>query len=160
MLLVAGRRLYWLALGATGFVFGWLVGEQLLPPADHALRLGLAAVLGVAGLVLAIVAQKLAITLGGLAAGGLGALWLSQPWHPELGGWVWLLALAGALIGIGLATAIFDLTLVLVSSWIGATLTVDALGLRLDELARVALFAALFAVGLAVQIRSARRRRT
>lgn len=169
ILLVAGRRLFWLVLGAAGFIIGWqfateigampgahLGGIQLSGEGSDAMRLGFAALVGIAGFVLAFAAQKVAVMLAGIALGGLGALWLLQPFAANLGLWIWLLVGFGALLGIGLARALFGLALVGVSSWVGAGLVTE--GLDPVETHRVWIFGVLVVVGLLVQLGGRRRR--
>lgn len=170
ILLVAGRRLFWFVLGAAGFIVGWqvateigampgahLAGIELSGEGSDAMRLGFAAVVGLAGMVLAFVAQKVAVMLAGIALGGLGALWLLQPFAADLGPWIWALAAIGALIGIGLAGALFRLALVGVSSWVGAGLVTEGLDPAADH--RLWIFGALLVVGLLVQSRGRSRSR-
>lgn len=168
LLLVAGRRLFWIALAVAGFVIGWLVGSELggLPEAmvvgerigvegAEALRLGFAITLAITGLLLAFTAQRIAVVLAGVAVGGLGMLWLLQPVAEGLGPLIWVFALLGALLGIGLARVLFSAALVIVSSWIGAGLVTE--GLDPFESHRIWLFVGLFVCGLLVQRRRRQR---
>lgn len=162
LLLVFGRRLFWVALGVAGFVIGWQLGTELsgMPGAHVAgarlgvegaetLRLGFAVVFGLVGIVLAFAAQRIAVLLAGIALGGLGVLWLLEPFAADLGGWIWAFAAIGAVAGVVLVGVLFSLALVIVSSWIGAGLVTEGLG-PVDA-HRLWLFAGLLVVGLLVQ---------
>lgn len=156
-LLLAGRRLYWLALGAAAFYFGLVLGPELAPRSDEAWQLGLALILGLAGIIFAFVAQKLAVGIGGLMIGALGGLWLAQPWQADLGPWFWTIPLIGALIGGGLASMVFDLALIILSAWMGATIATSAL--PLESPTRTWVLLGLVVVGFVFQTRSSRRPR-
>ena len=98
-LLVVGRRLFWLAVGALGFVAGYRAVESwgtALPPAASFI---VAVAVGVIGMVLALVVQKVAVALAGFF---LGVVVVSQV-LPALGlalgdGNVLVIA-AGGLVG-------------------------------------------------------------
>lgn len=156
VLLLWGRRLYWLALGGLGFFLGLGLARQYLE-LDAGVELVLAVIVGIAGAVLAVVAQKIAVTVGGFAIGGFLAYYLALPWAAELGGLVWGVALVGAVIGVVLAALLFEAALVVVSSLVGATLVTQALSLaRIHE---TWVFAVLLVVGVLVQARGRRPRR-
>ena len=57
VLLLAGRRLYWLFVAAIGFLAGLELAPRFLPQQPDLVIVIIAAVLGVAGALLAIVAQ-------------------------------------------------------------------------------------------------------
>ncbi len=156
-LLLFGRQLYWLALGSAAFYFGLLIGPELAPNSNEGLQLGLAAVLGLAGIVFAFTAQRLAVGVGGLMIGALGGLWLAQPWQAELGSWFWAMPFVGAAIGGGLASMVFDFALIILSSWVGATIATDALPVAAHI--RPWIFLGLVLLGFFLQTRRGRRPR-
>ena len=126
LLVFAGRRLYWLALGGVGFLIGLTLATHLFPGTTTGVELGLAFLLAIAGAVLAILAQRMAVGLGGFLLGGVGGLWLASFLAPFLNiqheMWVWLFAAIGAVLGISVAAALFDAALVLLSALAGAAL--------------------------------------
>lgn len=154
VLLLFGRRLYWLALGAAGFLLGLLLADQI-GGFEGSARLALAVGLAIVGVVAAFLAQRIAVRVGGLVVGAVGLLWLSQPWQAELGPWVWLIALVGAVLGMGFSAYVFDLTLVVLSSWIGAMLVIDAVGVVPGIVPWV--FVVLLLLGCWLQTRDRRR---
>lgn len=157
VLLVAGRRLFWLAVGAAGFVLALVVALRFLDPEPLWLLLVLALVAGVAGAVLAILLQRLAVALAGFLAGGWAglALWIqlggAEGW-PALGAFL----VAGLIVAI-VAGAVFELALVVVSALIGALLVAGGIGA--DGLFGLALVAVLTVAGSLVQSSFRRRRR-
>ncbi len=157
VLLVAGRRLFWLAVGAAGFVVALVVALRFLDPEPLWLLLGLALVAGIAGAVLAVLLQRLAVALAGFLAGGWAGLMLwihlggAEGW-PALGAF-----LAAGVVAAIVAGAVFELALVVVSALIGAFLIAGGIGA--DGLFGLALVAVLTVAGSLVQTSFLRRRR-
>lgn len=126
-LLTFGRRLYWLALGGIGFFLGLWLGSFLVPGSNGGFELGLAFLIGILGAWLAVLAQKLAVAVGGFALGGFMGFWLaSEVLAPTLRFdsqlWIWLLAALAAVLGITFASVLFEASLIFVSSFVGALL--------------------------------------
>jgi hypothetical protein len=158
VLLVAGRRLFWLFVGLVGFitVYRWLEPHPVAQPSGRWL---LAILAGVVGIVLAIFLQRVAIAVAGFFAGGWFAVQLLglHMTHPR-GGDLLVFVIAGVLAAV-LAMALFDLALIVLSSLAGADLIVGALHPR-PGMAKLLLLA-LAMVGIAVQMGiTARRRRS
>lgn len=157
LLLIFGRRLYWLALAGLGFVAAVHLSREYLhfDSGQQQLVVGLA--VGLLGGLLAVLAQKLAIRIAGFVLGGWGA-WIAA-------GLLWpdaqlLLtvptAAAGALLGLLLAARLFDMALVLVTSVIGAVLI--AQHLHLQPQVQAVVWLALTLAGIAMQVSRGRRR--
>jgi hypothetical protein len=126
VLLLAGRRLFWLFVGLVGFftVYRWFEPYHGAPPSGRWL---LAILAGLVGIVLAIFLQRVAIALAGFFAGGwfavqLLGLHMAHPRPFDL----LAFAVAGVLAAI-LTMALFDLALTILSSLAGADLIVEAL---------------------------------
>ncbi len=129
-LLAGGRKLYWLALGAIGF-FGAIWFARHLPDLGApSLGLGIGFLIGVLGAGLAILAQRMAIGLGGFVIGGAvvywSAAWLTVPtgWHP--GPWMWAIAIGGAMLGTLFAAVMFEAALLALTSLCGALMVAKA----------------------------------
>ena len=159
LLLLAGRRLFWLLVGAIGFLFAYSLSLRYLHLQPSGGEWLVAILVGVLGVVLAIFAQKLAIALAGfgvgvyLAAGLLG-------FGPRLSGLHFgqaLALVAAGVVAAVLAVVLFDLALSVLSALAGSGLVVDALGL--GGTLRWPLFVVLAIVGTAVQLGAARRSR-
>jgi hypothetical protein len=149
LLLLAGRRLFWLCVALLGFVLGFYLAEAYLGPESASTGLALAVIFGVVAGVLAVMLQKLAVGVAGFAAGvylvlrfGQGQDWFSSPW-------LWLVLLFFGLLGILLAKRLFELALVLVTSLVGSFLLVGSI----EQLRGYELWALVFlwAVGVVVQ---------
>jgi drug/metabolite transporter (DMT)-like permease len=151
-LLLFGRRLFWLFVGVVGFMAGWYfaVGSWHHPPSGGLLLLALAA--GVVGIVLALVAQKLAVAVAGFVFGWSAAAWMLG-WqmtmlHPSQ---MLVLGAAGVVAAL-LALLLFDFTLILYSAVAGASLILEPV-VRLGNDARLVLLVVLVVIGVAVQSR-------
>lgn len=126
LLLFRGRKLYWLALGGAGFFLGLSVAGRLFPDTTTGLELGLGFLFGIGGAFLAVLAQRMAINIGGFVLGGAGGLWLAYLLAPVLHFpneiWVWIVAAVGAVAGVYLASALFDVAVLTLTTLIGAAL--------------------------------------
>lgn len=149
LLLLWGRRLFWLVLGVAGFLFAssLLLGETRAEPA--ATRLVLALLAGVIGIVIAILAQKVAVAIAGflLGAGTVAGLLGWSTSHPSAGEAL-VLIVCGVVAAL-LALWLFDLALIVLSSLAGSGLILDALHQRGAN--RLIFFVILLAIGIAVQ---------
>jgi hypothetical protein len=156
LFLFLGRRLYWLFVGAIGFLAGeWLATNLTHRQPDlTALLFGLVA--GLVGILLALLLQRLAIVVAGFLAGA----WLGAELAGALGspspGTPWLPALIGGVIGAVLSAALFDAILVVLSSLVGAALVAKLLGGSL--LTQGIVFIVLTLLGIAVQAGAKRRK--
>ena len=132
LLLLLGRRLFWLFVAVAGFVIGMEAAPFILPHQAELFTLVVALVLGIAGAFLAIFVQKLAIALGGFVGGGYLAAVLVAP---MLGGagvrypGAWLCFLIGGILGAILMIACFNWALIVLSSLQGAHLIVRSLSI-------------------------------
>lgn len=153
-LLFAGRKLFWLALGGVGFLVGLSIATQVLDLSSGLLALGLALVCGVGCAFLAVFAQKIAIALAGLVVGGGGALWLASLFEPGAfagnpAPWLLVVALAGGVIGVLVAPSLFEASLAVFTSLVGALLIVTRA--RIGSPHETWIFVGLVLVGFLVQ---------
>jgi hypothetical protein len=155
-LLVAGRRLFWLAVGALGFVAGLAAVERLAPDLSRGAALLVALAAGLAGLVLAIVVQKAAVALAGFLLGVVLMTRLLPPLGLDLGPWQWVVVAAGGLLAAFAALALFGVALGLLTAGAGAALVVE--GLPLSATVAPVVLVVLWAVGAAIQLGRGRRR--
>jgi hypothetical protein len=149
VLLLFGRRLFWLLVAALGFFLGLGLAETYLTIDNEMLRWGVALLTGLlAGLAMVFV-QKFAIRAAGLMAAGYSAWWyLSLTWEP-LEPWGWGVVAAMALLGMLIARTVFDFGLIFVSALAGATLVLDGFGPAASTSRWM--FLVLVLVGVAVQ---------
>jgi hypothetical protein len=148
-ILLLGRRLFWLFVGAMGFVFGSQIAAQVThQPASSPVVLLVAIGFGIVGALLAILLQKIAIGVAGFIAGGRIGLGLSAAFfaHPPSNGIIFLL---GGILGAILFLALFDWALIFFSSVEGAHLITGAI--VLPQTGRVISFIVLVVIGILVQ---------
>ncbi len=154
LLLLFGRKLFWLFVGVVGFVVAYRLAGAYLGSEGAGWAVAVAA--GVLGALAAVLVQKLALTVAGFAAGAVGFIWLAEQlgWAPGLP--TLLGALVAGLVGAALVRWLFELGLVALSALVGSALVVEGLGL--DE-PRGAVFVILAVVGALAQLAGRRRRR-
>lgn len=147
VLLMAGRRLFWMLIGVAGFLAGMWLALQVLGPDPGTVHLLLAVAAGLVGIVLARFFQRLAIGLAGFFLGGAAAVELFDLDVSSGRSGTLLLFAAAGFVGALLAGLFFEAALIVCSSWLGAMLVVDSLSLPLPIL----MLAVLFGVGIIVQ---------
>ena len=103
------------------------------------------------GVLLAILAQKIAAGVAGFLIGGYLATWLLQLLGFELSPWAWVWFIVGGIIGLILVLSLLESALIVLTSIIGAALIVAVL--NLDAAFTSVLFLALLAVGMVIQTR-------
>jgi hypothetical protein len=151
VLLVAGRRLFWLFVGLIGFVAGIHIATRFFPGQPEWMVLAIALTAGVLGALIAIFLQWLAIGLAGFAAGAYIVLSLLHVSGRGSSGIDWLFFLAGGILGTILIIVLFGWALMILSSLVGAALITETV--HADQWVTTSLFIALFSVGVVVQSR-------
>ncbi len=153
VLLCLGRRLFWLFVGAAGFVTGLLAGQELLQGRPEWVGLLVALLAGIIGALLAVFLQKLAIAAAGFLFGGYVLMSLALAvGNAPLG---WLAFLIGGIVGAVLVLAVFDWALIILSSLAGATLVVGSFAMERGTGAL--LFLVLAIIGSVIQAMPSRR---
>jgi hypothetical protein len=172
LLLVAGRRLFWLLLGIVGFLAAYSLSLQYLHLRPSGAQLLVAVVAGLCGVLLAVFAQKVAVALAGFLVGAyFAATLLGAALAPSAGRALTAIAhlspgqeivvfVVGVLAAL-VAVRLFDLALIVLSALAGASLVGDALlpAPVSGEALRWALVLVLAAVGMAIQAGWSRRAR-
>src|ERR1700704_5797051 len=84
VILLFGRKLFWLCVAAVGFAAGVEFAPQIVHEPSTRVMLAFAIVLGLIGAVLALFLQKIAIAIAGFLAGGklalaMAAAFFTQP---------------------------------------------------------------------------------
>ena len=151
LLLVIGRRLYWLALAGLGFAVALHLSREYLffETAQQELIVGVIA--GLLGGILAVMAQRLAVRFAGLILGGWGSFYLVRVFSPESDHLLAIgLSVVGAALGFLFAAKVFDLALVLVTSIVGALLISQHL--HLDPAVQAVVWLAFTLCGIAWQL--------
>ncbi len=149
ILLLLGRKLFWLFVGAAGFLMGLEITNRIFITAGMT-KLAMAAVIGLAGVLLAIFFYKAAITVAGFLIGGYLAIQLVLYLTVVTPSWTLLVAwLVGGVLGVVLINRLFDWALIVLSSFSGAALIVQSVTLRHINMAIV--YIVLVAIGILVQ---------
>ena len=126
--LLLGRRVFWLFVGIGGFVLGAEIATRLFREQPQFVVLLGAVAGGVIGAVLAQRMQQLMIGVAGFVAGSYIGAELLLDAMPYPGRMIWFALFIGGLGGALLALTIFDWTIIVLSSVVGARFIVDALG--------------------------------
>jgi hypothetical protein len=157
VVLLFGRKLFWLCVAAIGFAAGVTLASQIVHEPTALLQLTFALLLGFIGALLALFVQKFAIALVGFLAGGRFAVGLVATFVAQYASHYWLIFILGGLVGTVLLLMLFDWALIFVSSLVGAHLITSAIAL--PATGEILLFSALVLFGILVQAASMRRRR-
>lgn len=157
VILLFGRKIFWLCVAAVGFAAGVEVAPHLVQQPSPLLALTFALVLGFIGALLALFLQKIAIAVVGFLAGGKLATAVAAAFFAQHAQYFWLTFLIGGVLGTVLLLALFDWALIFVSAVVGAHLIQSALALPSSGTA--ILFVILVLVGVLVQTMALRRSR-
>lgn len=156
-LLLAGRKLFWLAVATIGFIAGIkLTALYLEVPSESTLIL-ISIAVGLLSALAAIVIQKIAVGLAGFLAGAYGAFIGMQKLGIDLGNLSWAPVLVFGMVGVILAALVFDWALILLSSLVGAYVIVSSFGWSFSVQGPV--FVALSLIGVVIQAQSKKKKR-
>lgn len=162
VLLLFGRKLFWLFVALVGAVTALWLATEVLGLETGAPSVIAAAAAGLVGGLLAVLVQKAAVAVVGFLAGVWGALLALEAATASLAT-SWLdppplqlaLALAGGALAAVLAVQLFEAALVVLSALAGSSLLVSGLGLA-GTVALIAFFA-LALIGVLAQTRGRKR---
>ncbi|HOY08729.1 MAG TPA: hypothetical protein PLB05_01485 [Candidatus Omnitrophota bacterium] len=149
LLLLMGRRVFWLFVGGVGFFVGFQLGTIffLEQPAWVRLLMGVGA--GALGVVVMVFMQRAAIVYTGFLAGGylLNSLWfmVGIPWRVP----ILLLFFIGGALGAVISYQLFDQVLIVMTALVGAVFIIEAIDVVPGW--QLFLFALLTAVGVMIQ---------
>lgn len=129
VLLVAGRKLFWLLVGAIGFAVGVMLAERFFNGNQVTMILA-GLVLGLIFALLAVFLESIAIGVAGFIGGGYILLNLAGMLGLDRGGiWSWIIFAVGGVLGIILVALLFTWALITISSLAGASMVVSAFGM-------------------------------
>jgi hypothetical protein len=125
-LLIAGRKLFWLFVGAAGFVTGIQLATRFSRGPDWlAIVIGL--IIGVIFALLAIFLQAVVIWIAGFLTGGYVLTVMAAMLGIDVSGaTTWIVYIIGGIIGVILVGFLFDWALITLSSLAGASLVVQS----------------------------------
>lgn len=149
ILLLAGRKFFWVFVGIVGFVMGMEYAAPFFQEPAPWLGLLMSLAIGIVGAVVAIFAQWAVITMAGFAGGGYLLVLIARYFSaaPEV---FWGVFFTGGLIGAVVMIFAFDFALIFLSSFLGAALIVTSLGIG-GGLIPAAAFFILSVTGICVQ---------
>lgn len=122
ILVLMGRKLYWLFVAVVGFIVGFVLAEILFPQGSTWLLILLGLAVGSICALLAVFVNRLAIALVGFFGGGFLAIQLLAALGINGENFHWVPFLIGGIIGTILAALLFDWALIIFSSLVGAFL--------------------------------------
>ena len=159
VLLLFGRRLFWLFVGCIGFIAGFDIAGGLFQEQSQWLILLIAIGVGVLGAIAAIFLQRLVVGIAGFFAGGyfLSSLAQALMHHPQHAV-QWTAYVIGGILGAILTMTLLDPALIILSSLAGATAISQ--NVPLTQSNQGILFLALLILGIiaqALQYRPARK---
>lgn len=150
-LLLWGRRLFWLFIGALGFWAGTTFAGTFFPAASGWTLLLIALAFGLVGALLGFMVQKAAVWVGGFLAGGYVLVSLLKMFTPNPDAYILIAFIVGGLIGAMCLAVMFEGALIVLSSLTGAVLISQSL--PFSTIITVILFGVLFVVGAFVQFK-------
>jgi hypothetical protein len=153
-MLLLGRKLFWLFVGAAGFIFGMHVAGQFLHGRpEWVLPFAIAA--GLIGAVFAVFLEKLAISVAGFFLGGyvLTRMLAEFGWRTDHH---WIVFIVGGIAGLLLVASLFNWALIILSSISGAILLLQPLHAAVAT--KRLLFVVLVVAGIVIQAGLMRRK--
>jgi hypothetical protein len=148
-MLIFGRKLFWLFVGITGFIYGLNIAMLLMPGQPTWVFLAAAVCTGIFGTLVAIFLQHALVGLAGFLAGGYVVFSAVNILGVDTGQFIWLLCFIGGIFCGVLCVMLFDWALILLSSLIGALLIAQNIDAGFQIMASV--FAACTIAGVAIQ---------
>ena len=152
VVLISGRRLFWLTVAIIGFGFGLYLAFSLFGDQSMLLLVVIAMAAGIIGAILAIFLQKVAVLIAGFFLGGFVLLWLLNVFNFDPGQWSWIAYIIGGFIGSILTSVLFDVALIGISALVGAAMIVQVF--NLSSMVSTVLLIILTIVGFVVQSRT------
>lgn len=148
LLLVAGRKLFWLLIGIVGFTTGiQLATRYFHGPEWLAILVGV--IVGIIFAALAIFMQTIAIWLAGFLAGGYVLSLLADMLKIDAGKYSWLIFIIGGIVGIVLVGLLFDWAIIALSSFMGASLVTNSVFSTIGYTSLILII--LFIAGVVIQ---------
>jgi hypothetical protein len=147
LVLFLGRKLYWLMVGVGGLLAGMEFATTLLANSSPVVRVIVAIAAGLIGVLVAIIAQRVAFALLGFFGVGFIALTLTPAASSDAVHLTWfvLAGLAGAII----AALLMDWAIIVLTALAGAAAIVTSFAMT--PLIQTIVFVILAVVGIAIQ---------
>ncbi|MGE0086504.1 MAG: hypothetical protein AB7S75_19015 [Desulfococcaceae bacterium] len=126
LLLIIGRRLFWLFVGCIGFTVAYTYAGRFMAGQPDYVIMAAAIISGVAGALFAVFFQELAVGISGFMAGVYVTLYLLTGAGFGSSQFVWLIGIGGGIIGAVFLIFVFDWTLILLSAMTGASMIIQS----------------------------------
>jgi len=149
ILLLFGRKLFWLFLGIAGFLIGMKITPMFFGNEPQWIQLIIALGMGCLGAIVAILAQRLAFALGGFLAGMYLALGVAHFLAlPDTNATLYV-ALGGGITGAIIAALIMDTAITILACLVGAGAIVGEL--QVSQAMHILIFLLLTVAGFVFQ---------
>lgn len=152
MLLLFGRRLFWLFVAFSGFMVGFQFSEMMIPYSSQWIQVTVALGVGIVGALVAILIQRMAFVLAGFFAGLYMVMLATHSFaHSDIFAFWFIL---GGVFGAVAGYVFIDWAIIALSAMIGAGLIVNALigVLRFSPAISMICFMILSVIGALVQM--------
>ena len=149
VMLLFGRRLFWLFVGLLGFFAGFSLASRYFAEQPAWITLLIACAIGIIGILIALFLQRVAVAIAGFLAGGMFATNVLQ-----MTGWQLDPAIAYLIVGILgaiLFSVLFEWALIFFSSLTGAMLITRSI--TLQPSIETGLIILLVVIGIVIQSR-------
>ena len=154
VVLLTGRKLFWLFVAALGFLAGASLGPRFIE-ADPAWLIWVFSLgLGFVGALLAVFLKRFAVAVAGFIGGWYLMMTLATMFDWQMGNADWVLYLIGGLILSGVVSSLYDWALIFLSAIVGALTIVQGLHLSLSPVLITLILLALIVAGVSVQARA------
>jgi len=157
LLLIFGRKVFWLFLGGIGFLAGMTLANRFLGGASSGTLLLIGLIGGLLGAALAMFIQKIAVAIAGFLGGGMLGYVGTHMIGLQTEHFPWIPVLVCGVIGIFFATFLFKWAMTVLSSGVGAYMIVKAF--TLPALPSTLLIVVLAVVGIIIQVRLDRKKK-
>ena len=154
MLLLFGRKLFWLFVAFSGFMVGAWFSEILIPHSSQWIQIAVALGVGISGALLAVMIQRVAFVLAGFFAGLYMVMMAIQSFgFNDLST---VMIIAGGAVGAAAGYVFIDWAIIILSALIGAGVVAESIAgsLRLSPSMGMLLFSVLAIIGSLIQIRA------
>lgn len=151
IILLLGRRLFWLYVGILGFIAGFDLAQIYLVDQPEWIYFSVGVGLGFVASFVAIYLQYIAVGIAGFLSGAyLAASVLQHLAIPDASEWAWIALVVAGIVGTLLFMLVFDTALVFLSAIIGAIVLLTPFGL--EPPLHYGLLIGLAAVGVIFQL--------
>lgn len=147
VLLIFGRKLFWLFIAITGFLFGMQLAITMFESNSIFIQLATGLLLGFIGAVIAIFFQHLIFLIAGFYAGAYIAIEIALFSGIIIDNTI--LLIGGGVIGAILAALFIDWAIIILSCMVGAGAIIESIGA--DISIKIILYLVLITIGVFIQ---------